>query len=139
MSLDGDVRAYERERLEELSQRPNTTVFTPSHDQQREPWKSSRLRGVMESLAERVTTFEASASDFAVRKACLDDAEILAFQREHPKFYHLLTDRAMYKDPRFRNAVRSMLGVREQVESGAVAEGQEADARATSAVVQALQ
>ena len=73
-----------------------------------------------------------------MRKTCLDDPEVLAFQRRHPKFYWLLTDRALVKTTGLRDVVRGFLAVRERVESGEVVEGRDADALATRAVLTAL-
>lgn len=138
-SVPSDVAAYQQQKLQELADRPNTTVYTVAHDSTHEPWPASRVRAVSEALAARVASFDAGASDFAVRKACLDDPEALAFQRRHPKLYWLLTDRTMVHDPRFRAAVTGMLHVRAQVDAGAVAEGTDADALATRTVLAALE
>ena len=139
MSLENEVGAFEKERLEKLSQTPNTTVFTTSYDKTHEPWSSSRARSVAERVAQRVTEFGDDVSDWQVRKRCTDDPEVLEFQRTHPKLYWMLTDRKMVSDKRFQQALGAMLKVREKVERGEVAEGRDADAMATSSVVSALQ
>ena len=82
--------------------------------------------------------FDDAVDDFTVRKTCLDDAETLLFQRDHPKFYWMLTDRKVMRDERARNAVTGLLFVHEQVESGVVS-GEEANASATKTVLAALQ
>lgn len=133
-----DARAYHREHLERLASRPNTTVFAPEHEFTHDAWKVARLRPVLEGLAARVAAFDADVSDFAVRKQCLDDPEVLAFQRQHPKFYWLLTDRKLVRDETFRGVVAGFLQVRERVESGEVPDGHEADALATRGVMAAL-
>lgn len=138
--LPTQVGAFEASRLRELSERPNTTVLTVDHTQTHEPWTVARLRPMMERLATRVAGFDASIDDFRVRKACLEgDEEVLAFQRQHPKLYWLLTDRSMVREKRFREAVAAMLAVRERVERGEVEGGRDADAMATRAIVAALQ
>lgn len=136
--LAKEVGAFEKERLEALAAKPNTTVYTVKHDNVHEPWKMERLRPVLSKLAARLATFEASVDDFTVRKTCLDDPDILAFQRAHPKLYWLVTDRSLMHEDRFRNALGALLTVRDRVESGQLREGQEADATATSAVMRAL-
>ena len=138
--MSNDVQAFETERLRQLSEKKNTTVLTVQHDFVHDPWPEPRLRGVMEPLVARVLAFDPSVSDFAVRKACIADApEVLAFQRRHPKMYWMLTDRAVMRDERSRKAITGMLYVRKQVETGAVAEGHDADAMATKTVLAALQ
>jgi hypothetical protein len=138
-TLRSEVNAFEKERLQKLSEEKNTTVLTPDHDFKHTAWKAERLRPLLERIATRVTTeFSEGDDDFHVRKTCLDDPETLAFQREHPKLYWMLTDRAMVKDGRFQEALGGMLSVREKVDSGQVCEGQEADALATTSVVSAL-
>ena len=137
--MDTEVKAYETERLKKLSEKKNTTVLTVEHDFINDPWPEPRLRGVMEPLVARVLTFNDSVIDFTLRKTCLDDAEVLAFQRQHPKMYWMLTDRVVMSDERSRKAITGMLYVRKQVESGAVTEGQEADAMATKTVLAALE
>lgn len=139
MNLDTDVNAYEKQRLEELSQRPNTTVLTVEHDFVNEPWPVSRLRPLLERLAKRVTEFSDETDDFVVRKTCLDDPEVLEFQRMHPKLYWMLTDRKLVKEEKFRNAVNGLLLVRRKVEVGEVESGQEADGMATQTVLASLQ
>lgn len=136
--MDPQVKAMHDAHLRELADRKNTTVFTVKHDVEHEPWESRRLRGVMESLTARVLAFDDAVDDFTVRKTCIDDAETLAFQRDHPKFYWMLTDRKVMRDERARNAVTGLLFVHEQVESGVVA-GEEANASATKTVLAALQ
>jgi hypothetical protein len=136
--LPSQVGAYEEARLRELSQRPNTTVLKVEHDHKHAAWPVAKLRPVLERLAARVVSFDDSVSDFTVRKTCLEDPEILAFKRDHLNFFMMLTDRKMVKEARFRNAVKSLLAVREQVERGQVSEGNDADAMATRSVLAAL-
>jgi hypothetical protein len=134
-----EVGAYQQERLRELAQKPNTSVLQVEHDSVRDPWPVARLRPVMEGLLARVLAFDASTSDFVVRKTCLDDAETLEFQRAHPKLYWSLTDREQMRQKKARDAVTAMLRVREKVESGEVTDAHEADALATRTVMAALQ
>jgi hypothetical protein len=137
-SLRGEVDAYHDEHLRDLADKPNTTVYKTEYDTVREPWKAADARRVAERIAERTASFGDEASDFALRKALLEDEEVLRFQRCHPKLYYLLTDRKMVGEPRFRQALGAMLTVRDKVEAGQV-EGMEADAMATSGIVAALQ
>tara|TARA_B110001452_G_scaffold206666_1_gene176770 strand:- start:162 stop:584 length:423 start_codon:yes stop_codon:yes gene_type:complete len=137
--MDSEVKAYERERLQKLSEKKNTTVLTVEHDFINDPWPERRLRNVMEPLVARVLTFDDSVSDFTLRKTCMEDPEVLEFQRQHPKMYWMLTDRDVMGDERSRKAITGMLYVRKQVESGAVTEGHDADAMATKTVLAALQ
>jgi hypothetical protein len=139
MSVPTEVESFQKERLQELSEKPNTTVFTVEHDVKNEPWPAARLRGVMETITARVLATPDDVTDFALRKNLLGyDEEILAFQRQHPKFYWLLTDRAIMREKKSRDAVTGMLFVRDEIERGRVAEGQEADAMATRTVIEAL-
>lgn len=133
-----NVEGMERSRMEELASRPNTTVFEVSHDATHEPWSSGRLREVVARLRARVATYGSATSDFAVRKSCLDDAEILAFQREHPKMYWLLTDRALLADDRCVKAVDALLDAHDDVQHGRVARGRDADAQVTRDVMRAF-
>ena len=137
--MNKEVGAYEKERLKELSEKPNTTVLTADHEFKHDPWKASTLRPLLEGLATRVTTeFKESDSDFLVRKRCLEDPKVKDFQRQHPQLYWMLTDRKMVSDPRFKGALAGMLHVREKVDRGEVEEGQAADAMATTCVMSAL-
>ena len=137
MSVPTDVETFHQERLRELSQKPNTTVLTVQHDATNDPWPAARLRAVMERITARVLAAP-EGDAFALRKQLLDDAEVLAFQRQHPKFYWLLTDRAVMREKKSRDAVTGMLFVRDEIERGRVAEGHEADAMATRTVLEAL-
>lgn len=137
-SLSSEVQAYEDAHLRELAARPNTTVFQATHDVVRDPWPVNRLQPLIEQLVARVLAFGDEVDDFRVRKACLDDAEVLEFQRYHPKFYWILTDRTMMREARLRAAVTSLLHIRSQVETGALPAGRDADATATRAVLAAL-
>lgn len=136
--LPTTVGAYEKERLEELSNQPNTTVYSVKHDATHDPWRPKRLKRVIERISTRVREFSSDVDDFTLRKRCLDDGEILAFQRDHPKTYYMLTDRSLSKNPKAHAAVVAMLGIHSQLRNGELSE-QEADAAATSAVVNALQ
>ena len=136
-SLPTSVGAYENERLKELADQPNTTVYTVNHDAKHDPWKPKRLKRVIERLSSRVREFAPEVDDFTLRKQCLDDEEILNFQRDHPKTYWMLTDRALANNPKAHAAVVAMLGIHSQLRSGNLSE-QEADAAATSAVMNAL-
>lgn len=133
-----DVGAYERARLEELARKPRTEVLTVTHDFINEPWAAGRLRAVMESLVERVLAFGPEVDDFRVRKQCLEDAEVLAFQRQHPKLYWMLTDRKMVQEPRVRSALTGLIHVRNKVDCGELQDGQDAEAMATRTVLAAL-
>lgn len=137
--LSGDVQAYEQERLKELAAQPNTTVYQTEFTDRHDAWKGDKLRGIVEGLAKRVAEADESMSDFQLRKQCLDDEQVLAFQRRHPHMYHMLTDRAFVKDTRFRQAIGAMLTLRERVDSGSLRDGDEADALAMSSIVAALQ
>ena len=138
-SVESEVGMCEKERLEELSQRPNTTVYKTEYDSSHEPWEAKRLRNVAEMLARRVADFDESVSDFKLRKTCMEDGEVLLFQRNHPKLFWLLTDRKMVSDKRFKLALGAMFKVKEKVENGDVQGGRDADALATSGIVSALQ
>jgi len=137
--LENDVAAFQRERLQELSERPNTTVFDVEHDHHHDPWPVARVRPLLEHLTTRVLSAPDEVSDFALRKQCLEDAEVLEFQRHHPKFYWLLTDRTIMREQKHRDAITGMLYIRAEVEEGRVTHGQEADAMATRTVIEALQ
>lgn len=136
--LPSEAQAYQRAHLEELASRPNTVVYEPVHDRVAEPWKVASLRPLCERLVARVLGFAADTDHFVVAKTCLDDAEVLEFQRAHPKMYWMMTDRALMAERKYRDAITGLLFVREEVERGAVAEGNDADAMATKAVVAAL-
>ena len=138
MSVPTDVEAFHTQRLRELSEKANTTVLTVEHDQTNDPWPAARLRTVMETITARVLEAPDTVDDFALRKQLLENDEVLAFQRQHPKFYWLLTDRAVMREKKSRDAVTGMLFVRDEIEKGHVAEGQEADAMATRTVVEAF-
>ena len=137
--MQTEVHAYENERLRKLTEQKNTTVLGVEHDFITDPWPEKRLRDVMEPLVARVLAFGDDVSDFTLRKTCMMDPEVLAFQRQHPKMYWMLTDRTVMRDERSRKAITGMLYVRKQVESGAVTEGRDADAMATKTVLAALQ
>ena len=138
--MQTDVKVMEQSRLEELSSRPNTTVLEVSHEFKHERWSVVRLRRCVDRIYRRVSDeLDCSLSDFAVRKACLDEEEILEFQRVHPKLYWLVTDRKLMQDARAREAIEAMMSVVTRVEGGGITQDSEADAEATRAIVQALQ
>ena len=138
MSLPTKVGVYENEKLKELADQPNTTVYTVEHDDKHEPWKPERLKSVIEKISSRVREFAPDVDDFTLRKQCLDDPEILAFQREHYKTYYLLTDRALAQNKKAHDAILAMLGIHARLSAGSISE-READAAATNAVIRALQ
>lgn len=137
--LATEVGAYEADRLQALADQ-GKTVYTVKHDHLHDPWPVARLQPLLERLAKRVTTgFADDVDDFTVRKTCLhEDAEVLAFQRDHPKLYYIVTDRKLVREARFREAVTGLLHVRGKVEAGEVADGNDADAMATRSVLAAL-
>jgi hypothetical protein len=133
-----EMHAFNRARLERLAARPNTTVLDVAHDVVAEPWAAARLRPVMERVVGAALAHGDDVDDFAVRKAGLADPEALAFQRRHPQLYWLLTDRRAMREPRLRGVVTQLLGLRDRVERGELADGPDADALATQTVVGAL-
>lgn len=135
--MNQEIEALEEERLNELSKRPNTTVLKVTHDFQHEPWSIERVHRVLDRIARRVHAFGDDVDDFVVRKTCLDDAEILAFQRCHPHLYTLTTDRKLIADPRFFKAVVGLLQVRQLMDDGKVTR-KDADALATRSVLATL-
>ena len=138
-NLPANMEAMHDAKLRELAARPNTTVYKPTFDHLHEPWRVARLRPVLERLMTRVYEFSEDATDDDVRVGCVhEDAEMEAFRKDHPKMYTLLTDRKVMSQQSSRDAIQSMLLVREQVEKGTVAEGRDADALATKQVVTAL-
>lgn len=136
-NLPSDVGVYHNEHLRQLSEAPNTTVYTVAHDAVHEPWPPARLKRAIETLTRKVTEFGSDADDFVVRKECLKDPEVLAFQRDHPRTYWMLTDRALANNPQAKQALIAMLHVHARLRANEITE-QEADAAATSAVVQAF-
>lgn len=136
-----EVAAFHKEKLKRLSEQSNTTVYTVSHDTVADAWPVQRVRAVLESIATRLQTeFRGSdVSDFTVRKTCLSDPEVLAFQRQHPKLYWMVTDREKMKESKYRAVIAALLEVRSRVEKGHIADGEEADAAATRTVIDALQ
>lgn len=136
--MSQDFGAFQREHLRQLADKPNTTVLTVEHDSVNKPWSVDRLRPVMEKIVERVLAFDDDVNDFCVRKTCLDDPEILEFQRRHPQLYWMISDRKVMREPRLRNTMNAMLELRAKVERGELSEGTDADAAATQTVVAAL-
>jgi len=138
--LESDVGAYEKDRLEELSQNPNTTVYTVDHDQKHTVWKPKRLKKVIEGISTKVQELGKlpEMDDFKIRKECMKDEEILAFQREHPKTYWMLTDRSLSDNPKAHAAIVAILHVHSRLSAGEIDE-KEADAAATNAVIRAMQ
>jgi hypothetical protein len=132
-----DVGAFQRSRLEQLAAQPNTTVYEPTFASVREAWRTDEVRPLLERIATRVTAFPPETADFVVRKTCLDDPDILRFQRAHPKLYSMVTDRKMVQEPKFRATIAAMLEVRTRVEKGLIPP-EEADAAATKAIITAL-
>jgi hypothetical protein len=136
-----DVAAYQSEKLKKLAEKPNTTVFTVKHDEVTTAWSYKRVRKVVESIAKRIQSEFSDTegfSDFRVRKECMKDPEVLAFQRQHPKLYWMVTDREKMKEQKYRDVVGAMIELRHRVESGQVKEGTEADATATRVITDAL-
>lgn len=132
-----DARRAHAERIQR--EHPEAEVLEVTHDFRHEPWKVDRLQAVFECIVYRaLEDFPPDASDFAVRKALLDDEEILRFKKDHPRLYYTLTDRGLMRQEKYRATLRSMLAVRGQVERGQVPGGERADAAATSAIMASL-
>ena len=118
---------------------PNAQVMTVEHDFVNEPWEVKRLHTAFEKVAQRIfNDFPPDTSDFVVRKKLLDDPEILALQRQHPRLYWTLTDRRLMADEHYRSVLRAMLKVRRQVETGQIPNNQKSDVAATNEIVAAL-
>ena len=137
--LASEVGAFEKERLERLAAKPNTDVYTVKHDHVAEPWKVERVRAVFERIAVRMKASPVDLDDFVFRKQCLEEEEVLQFQRQHQKLFWLVTDRKKMNNEKYRNAIAALLTLRDNIEAGNLSDGQEADATATSVVMQALQ
>lgn len=135
-----EVAEAQRERMRKLAEDPRNVVLEVNHDEVVEAWPAARVRAVLERIVARITSdeFAPDDSDFKVRKACLDDEEILAFQRRHKKLYWVVTDRRMMKQDKYRNALRGMLGLRDEIDAGRLQDGDFASAQATRVVVDAL-
>lgn len=135
------MSAFQREKLEELASRPNTTVYDVVHDFKADPWPVERCRKVMEKIASRLTEEFADRdkfSDFGLRKEMMKEEEILSFQRRHPKLYWMITDREKMSNETYRGVISSLLELRQRVEDGTLEEGEEADATATKVVTSLL-
>lgn len=131
------MSACQEEHMRQLADDPQNTVYKTEYEHH-EAWSVARLRPLLERLAARVSAFPEEACDFTVRKTCLDDPEVLAFQRVHPQLYWQITDRARVRDKRFKESLGAMLIILEKRERGDVAPEQ-ADAMATQAVMAAVQ
>jgi hypothetical protein len=68
----------------------------------------------------------------------MKDPHVLAFQRQHPKLYWMVTDRKKMKEQKYRDVIGAMVELRKRVELGQVKEGEEADATATRVITDAL-
>lgn len=130
--------AYHRAHLEELAQRPNTKVLEATHDFINEPWKVERLRRVMSKIVDDVLASDPEEDNFVIRKRMLEDEEILAFQRQHPRMYYTITDKTLMRDAKARDTIKALLHVRERVERGEITDDKEADATATRVVMSTL-
>ena len=118
---------------------PRAEVLQVTHDRRHEPWSADRVAAVCETILSRsVSDFDPKDHDFTVRRTLLDDPEILAFKKCHPKLFQTVTDRTLMKDPKYRGTIQSLLDVRRRVETGELPENGVADAAATQAVVTAL-
>ena len=133
-----DVAAFQKEKLRELSEKPNTTVYETEHTEIREPTAIDDVSKVLEKISIRLAQYDCDKNDFFVRKDLLKDDEILNFQRKHPKMYWMVTDREKMAESKYRGAISALLEVRRRVERGEVPSGEEADAAATRTIIDAL-
>ena len=134
-----DQGAFGRRALEDLADRPNTKVYDVKFDSEREAWPADKLRASLERL---MSTFRAIPEDvdpFRARKQCLEDPQILEFQRAHPRVFWMCTDRAVNGTEEFRKILSAFLALREKVDAKAIVDDNEANALATKAVMQILQ
>jgi hypothetical protein len=137
-----NLNVFQKEHLEMLSARPNTTVMTPEFTGVHEAWSADTVKRVLlkiSKIVKRLLEETPNIDNFRLRKMCiLEDEEILSFQRTHPNFFDIVTDMKMVQDPSYFRGVQAMLSVREKVDNGTVSEGADADAMAASAVMAAL-
>lgn len=137
--MDNSIQKQMEARMQDLADQPNTTVLKTEYDIRHEPWKSTRLRSVLEKIVKAVMDSSPDEDGFRLRKRLMtEDNEVLQFQRHHPQMYWAVTDRRLMEQEKYRNAVTAMLLVKEKVERGEVAANHEADGMATSAIVKAL-
>ena len=127
----------ERRRMEELAKRPNTKVLEVTHDFIADPWPAERVTAVTRSIVQRCLA-SSIEDDFKMRKDLLCDAEIKAFQHQHPRMFWTLTDRKVVREPKNVRAIEAMLNVHRMVEVGIVQKGEYSNAVATQAVMHAL-
>ena len=136
--MKATVGALGGKSLEDLSNRKNTQVLKVEHDFVNDPWPVKRVKPVMERIVNEVLSFEKGKNEFEMRKEILSiDDEILAFQRQHPQLFWLITDKEVVRKKSSITALNAMLSVREKEENGSL-QREEADAMATSSVIAAL-
>ena len=117
---------------------PRAEIYEVTHDRVQEPWESRRLERIFNKIVTKVFEFEESTNDFTVRKTLLEDADILEFQRGHPRLYYVLTDRKLLREEKYKNVLKNMLLLRQRVERESLASDERTDAMATNVIISSL-
>ena len=129
-----DAKQQHAERIWE--ENPNAEIYEVKHDRIQEPWKVDRLQKIFKKIVTRVLEFDESTNDFVIRKTLLQDADILEFQRGHPRLYYVLTDRNVITQEKYAKLVNKMLLLRQSMDGSPPDE--RVDAMATNLIVSSL-
>ena len=125
--------------MEEIARRnPNAEVFRASHTHVQKPWKVKTVRKVVNKIHELMTTEYRGLDLFTARKRCCEDELINDFHKRHLELFFAVSDREKMEDVNYRSTIFNLIELRSKIERGEVEDGLQADAMATSIVMNTL-
>jgi hypothetical protein len=123
---------------EKLAKNPKNIVYDVKFGEVREPTKARDARTVLSKISSLLESLPNDLDDKEVVKTLNREDDVREFGESHPNLFSLASNRDLMRDEKKRNAIISMLEVREKVERGEMDQN-EANALVTKMVVSCLQ
>ena len=115
------LESLTKERLEELAERDDTSVYTHTHDTVFEPWDAARVKRCLRRIVDvsrRSDTADAARSELLGTTTSNECSEMRAFAELHQRTWERFTDPAVASNEGHVRTYLHMLDTRERLRRG---------------------
>ena len=100
------VGCFTEDKLAELSEKPNTVVYKPTHDIVFEPWPANKVSEIVDHIIS--ITLKVKTAD-EIDNVCMQDKLLKEFSEKYTKIYEKLREYEFVRDTENINVIKRLI------------------------------